>query len=640
MKNIIDNISRKVVWRIIALSFVYGMLFIISLWFSYLFRFDFFQNDPEKYSVLLNEFGLLLILIVPLKLLVLTLTGQYSRLISYISIPDLLKVVASVVVPSVILLLFLVIRPTNLGLSIPRGVVLIDLILSFGVVLFVRLFLRLLRERITKPEYGGKSGIRRRKLAIIGAGSSGSQLIRELSKNQASDLEPIAVFDDDATKWNTTLHGVPVYGAPEQALDMSKPLGLEVVALAIPTAQFKRKAEIACMLNQGDFKLTIVPSISQIASGSIQISQLKKVDIEDLLGRPPVTISGANIQRFIGGATCLVTGGGGSIGSELCRQILRLNPKKLLIIERCEVQMFQIERELVDSGFENLECLICDILDEKGMNSIFRKYRPEIVFHAAAHKHVPLMESQPAEAVKNNLLGTKVLADVARLNSAGHFIMISTDKAINPTNVMGATKRAAELYLQSLTQHTDKDNKTRFIAVRFGNVLGSSGSVIPTFKEQIAKGGPVKVTHKDVTRYFMTIPEACSLVLEAGTLGQGGEIFVLDMGAPVKIVDLAKKLIALSGLKVGEDIAIEFVGLRPGEKMFEELQHDGENMKPTSHHKIMKFIAPPSSFGQAEGMVEDLSRQLDIENSDLIREKLKQYIPEYSPYSASQQDSQ
>jgi len=335
---------------------------------------------------------------------------------------------------------------------------------------------------------------------------------------------------------------------------------------------------------------------------------------------------------MIQGRVLMVTGAGGSIGSELCRQIALFNPSRLLLLDQSEVQLFQIEQELMERGFGGvIKPLVVDILDELRLKHVFERFQPEIIFHAAAHKHVPMMEAQPSEAIKNNSFGSACLAKLAGEFGADRFVMISTDKAINPTNVMGASKRLAEMYVQALAAGKN-GAKTKFMAVRFGNVLGSSGSVIPTFKKQIASAGPIKVTHPDVTRYFMTIPEAVGLVMQSGAIGQGGEIFVLDMGEPVKIVDLARQLIELSGLVPDEDIDIEFVGLRPGEKLFEELQHTDENMQPTEHEKIFCFVSEPRKLEEIEAIFDGLRPILHSAEPAELKLKLKQAVPEYKPY--------
>ena len=630
MKDFIHLVSRNYFYRFALLSLAYSFALSLTLWVAYQLRFDFFVNEPDKYRIYTGQFQTALPLILVLKLAFLAVFGQFSRLISYFSIPDLFKVHISVGSPSILLFFTTFFLTNPQTLLPPRGVLLIDFVLSFGIVIFIRLGLRILRERSSSVTNGSSAKSSKKRVAIIGAGDTGSQLITESLGKSNSGMEPIALFDDDISKWKTKLHGVPVMGCPSLVPDLEQQLRLETVILAIPSASSKRIVDLVKHLSKGSYDLVTVPSLNQLASGSVQINQLRNVDIEDLLQRPSITLDLDNIGKVIRDKRCLVTGAGGSIGSELCRQILQYHPEHLFLLEQSEVQMFQIEQELLDKGYENTTSLICDILDEQRMEKIFQDQKPDVVFHAAAHKHVPLMESQPSEAIKNNSWGTSVVAKLSMRHKVERFVLISTDKAINPTNVMGASKRAAEIFVQAL--NNDPSNQTRFVAVRFGNVLGSSGSVIPTFRKQIAQGGPVKVTHPEVTRYFMTIPEACSLVLEAGSIGLGGEIFVLDMGEPIKIMDLAEQLISLSGFTPGSDIEIEITGLRPGEKLFEELQHEGENMATTQHPKIMRFLSESKNLEDAERMILSLMSVAENESSERIKMDLKRFIPEYKPF--------
>ena len=451
-------------------------------------------------------------------------------------------------------------------------------------------------------------------------------------------------FDDDPSKHGKLIHGIPVVGRPEKLPETKDTEGLAKAIIAMPSASAKRIREIVEISARAGLKVETLPSLVELASGKVRASRVRPVEVQDLLGRQMVDLDSAGIRHSVEGRVVLVTGAGGSIGSELCRQIAALNPKRLLLVEQSEGALFLIEQELNELGFGGVIVpLVADILDRPRMEFIFGRYRPQIVFHAAAHKHVYLMERQPAEAIRNNAFGTRQLAAIAAEFGAAGFVLISTDKAINPTNVMGATKRLAELQLMDIARRL-QDGKikprtgqgssvpfaaTKFMAVRFGNVLGSSGSVIPIFKRQIANGGPVTVTHPDVTRYFMTIPEAVGLVLQTFVLGQGGEIFVLDMGQPVKIVDLAKQMIELSGFRVGDDIEIKFTGLKPGEKLFEELQHHTEEYAATTHPRIMQFKA--KSNLDVSGLLE-LEAHLHTMDSNQLKSALKQLVPEYSPH--------
>ena len=421
------------------------------------------------------------------------------------------------------------------------------------------------------------------------------------------------------------LRGVPIVGGRDKILEAVPHYGIDEIILAIPSAGVQVRKEILDICKETGCKLRIVPGMYQLVNGEVSVSKLKEVEIEDLLGREPIRINTEEVLGYVSGKTILVTGGGGSIGSELCRQIASHNPKQLIIVDIYENNAYQIQQELIRKYPDlNLLVLIASVRNTNRINSIFEQYRPNIVYHAAAHKHVPLMETSPNEAIKNNVMGTYKTAMAADKYGAEKFVLISTDKAVNPTNVMGASKRICEMVVQMMNQKS----KTNFVAVRFGNVLGSNGSVIPLFKQQIAEGGPVTVTHPDLIRYFMTIPEAVSLVLQAGAYAKGGEIFVLDMGKPVKIVDLATNLIKLSGYKPGEDIEIKFTGLRPGEKMYEELLMDEEGLKKTDNKLI--FIGKPIDFEASvfEMQLEKLIADAKKETAD-IRSEIKEIVPTY-----------
>jgi FlaA1/EpsC-like NDP-sugar epimerase len=456
-------------------------------------------------------------------------------------------------------------------------------------------------------------------------------LAHELCLKPGYGLTPVAFFDDDQGKWHSRVYDIPVLGPPEKLLELNGKFGIEEVIIAMPSAPPRRVGELLRILRRARLPCKTVPSLDQLALGQVRVTQLRNVEVQDLLGREKVELEPENIRLILENRVVLVTGAGGSIGSELCRQIASYGPRQLLLLERAEPQAFQIEQELLGAGHGLLIVpLVGDILDLPRMRQIFSTFRPEVVFHAAAHKHVPMMESQPGEAVKNNSLGTAQLADLALESGVERFIFVSTDKAINPTSAMGATKRLAEMYIQALS--ASHSQRTKFMTVRFGNVLGSSGSVIPVFQRQIAEGGPVKVTHPEMTRYFMTIPEACMLVLQSAAQGTGGEIFVLDMGKPVKIVDLARQMIELSGLKPDEDIQIEFIGLRPGEKLFEELTHKGENFARTTHPKICRFVSRPPDLAELCKILTRFRSDLHQLAPDQIKLALRDAIPEYTPY--------
>jgi len=456
-------------------------------------------------------------------------------------------------------------------------------------------------------------------------------VVADLLSKRGLGRRPVALFDDLADKWGLKIHGVPVVGRPELLSETSE-LRLDEIIIAMPSAPQRRIREIITIARDLDLTAEIVPSLGELMSGRVKASRLRLVDIEDLLGRDAVALDTEGIQQMIQGKRVMVTGAGGSIGSELCRQIIRMAPSRLILVEQSEVQLFQIEQQLAEDGAgATVRGEIADIVDAPRMQGLFELHTPQIIFHAAAHKHVPIMERQPGEAVKNNSLGTARLVALASEHKAENFILISTDKAINPTSVMGTSKRVSELFVQAAQQRPG--NKTRFSAVRFGNVLGSSGSVVPIFRKQIDQGGPITVTHPDVTRYFMTIPEAVGLVLQCSLQSNGGEIFVLDMGEPVKIANLARQMIELSGFVPEEDIEIKFTGLRPGEKLFEELQHSGEDHQSTDHPRIMRFVAPAISAEAADEMMEELVRvSSGGTEAGSIKQTLKRYVPEYTPF--------
>ena len=608
--------------RIVLLLVIYTAVLSLSRWLAYQLRFDF--AVPPQFEVQLAAHGWW---VVALKLFLLLCFSQFAGLLSYFSIPDLRRLLYATASSSVILLGLR--YYTDLFFTPPRGVLLIDFLLSFGGLAAVRLGFRLVRERFLAPQ--SRSRRRARRVGIIGAGDVGASLARELTVKRGLGLHPVAFFDDDRNKWRSRIHDIPVIGSPEALLNQKLNLELEEAIIAMPSAPARRIGEVVKILQQARLKFETVPSMDQLATGKVKVSQLRSVEIQDLLGREPVKLETENIRQILSARVIMVTGAGGSIGSELCRQIASFNPSRLLLVEQSEVQMYSIEQELLELGHGGVVLpLVADVLDEPRMRHLFRRFHPEVVFHSAAHKHVPMMENQPSEAIKNNTLGTALLAELATEFEVDRFVLISTDKAINPTSVMGATKRLAEIFVQSL--HASRPERTKFLAVRFGNVLGSSGSVIPIFNRQIAAGGPVKVTHPDVSRYFMTIPEASGLVLQSAAQGSGGEIFVLDMGKPIRIVDLARQLIELNGLKPDEDIQIEFTGLRPGEKLFEELSYQGENFTATHHPKIMRFVSQPMPMKIARELLAELEQELHRAEPNHLKLLLQKAVPEYQPY--------
>lgn len=446
------------------------------------------------------------------------------------------------------------------------------------------------------------------KVLIVGAGSAGDMVIQELKNNPQLMKKPAIIVDDDINKQGRRIHNVPILGTTKDIKNLVDRYGIDEIIIAIANISKHEKKDIISICKESKCKLKTIPGVFEIIDGKVDIKKIRDVQIEDLLGREPIKVNLSEMSEYLQNKVILITGGGGSIGSELCRQVASFNPKQLIILDNYENNAYSIQQELIRKYGENLnlKTIIASIREEMRLDDIFSEYRPDVVFHAAAHKHVPLMENSPSEAIKNNIFGTKNVATMADKYKVKKFVLISTDKAVNPTNIMGATKRAAEMIIQAMNEESDTD----FVAVRFGNVLGSNGSVIPLFKKQIEEGGPVTITHPDIIRYFMTIPEAVQLVIQAGAMAKGGEIFVLDMGDPVKIVDLAYNLITLSGFEPNVDIEVKFTGLRPGEKLYEELLMSEEGLTDTKHKKI--FIGNPIEF--------------DIEKSNMTLDILKDIV--------------
>ncbi len=460
---------------------------------------------------------------------------------------------------------------------------------------------------------------------VIGAGEAGNVIIKEIVNSNFSTMVIKCVIDDDKGKWGRYIQGIKVAGGRDKIVECADIYEVDEIIVALPSASRADIREILEICKDTNCKLRSLPGMYQLVNGEVNVSKLRDVEVEDLLGRDPISVDLDSILGYVQGKVVLVTGGGGSIGSELCRQIATHKPKQLVIVDIYENSVYDIQQELKQKYPDlDMVVLIASVRNTNRMNYIFSQYKPHIVYHAAAHKHVPLMEDSPTEAIKNNVFGTFKTAQAAAMSGVQRFVMISTDKAVNPTNIMGASKRICEMIIQTFDKHYD----TEFVAVRFGNVLGSNGSVIPLFRKQIAAGGPVTVTHPDIIRYFMTIPEAVSLVLQAGAYAKGGEIFVLDMGEPVKILTLAENLIKLSGYRVGEDIKIEFTGLRPGEKLYEELLMEEEGMRDTANKMI--HIGKPIELDEQEFFcqLKELKDECQVENSD-IRPLIRRIVPTY-----------
>ncbi|VYU31437.1 NAD-dependent epimerase/dehydratase family protein [Clostridium tertium] len=512
----------------------------------------------------------------------------------------------------------------TIGATIPLNVSVIGTILTCILVLGYRVLYRVYRRALLYMPY--KYSEDQKRVMIIGAGSAGTMIINEMLSRRNLKLNPILLIDDRDFKQGKRISGIKVEGKREDIVRLAEEREIDTIILAIPSIDNENKRQILDICKNTNCKIKIIPGIYEIISGEATVSKIKDVELEDLLGRDPVVLDNKGISDYLNNKVVLVTGAGGSIGSELCRQIIQFGPKLLILFDIYENSVYDIQNELKDGYPDiNMRVLIGSIRDKERLDEIFDAYNVNVVFHAAAHKHVPLMEGSPKEAIKNNVFGTLNLVKTAHEHKIDRLVLISTDKAVNPTNIMGASKRLCEMIIQSYNTISG----TEFVAVRFGNVLGSNGSVIPLFKRQIKNGGPVTVTHKSITRYFMLIPEAAQLVLQAGCFAKGGEVFVLDMGKPVKIYDLAIDLIRLSGFEPNRDIKIKVTGLRPGEKLYEELLMSEEGLTETSHNKI--YIGKPT-FESIESLnikLEELKELLKENDINLIKEKMKQIVPTY-----------
>lgn len=545
---------------------------------------------------------------------------MYSTLWSFASIMDFFNVVKAVLISSV----FQFIGIHMLVWPIPRSFIVLYIGWLGIAAVFPRMMIRILRGGRRIPlQTIGKQAI---PVMLIGAGEAGSIILQEFKNSKFVEKEIVCVIDDDQKKWGTFIHGVPVVGGRRKITQSVVRFGIQEIVLAIPTLKPHERKNIINICQQTGCKMSTLPGIYQLINCDVKVSMLRDVQIEDLLGREAVRTDLESIMSYVKDQKVMVTGGGGSIGSELCRQIADDQPKQLIIIDNYENAAYELQMELGRKHPElDVIILIVSVQNRRKIREIFEQYKPDLVFHAAAHKHVPLMEYSPCEAIKNNVFGTMNVASEANRSGVKRMVLISTDKAVRPTNIMGASKRICEMVIQTYNQRS----KTEYVAVRFGNVLGSNGSVVPLFKQQIREGGPVTVTHPDIIRYFMTIPEAVSLVLQAGAYAQGGEIFILDMGEPVKILDLAENMIRLSGLVPGEDIEIKFTGLRPGEKLYEELLIDDDNKKETANKRI--FIGQPIKIDEAEfdEKMKELEKATFSEDEN-IRQVVKKLVPEYT----------
>jgi len=615
-----DSLKEHRRLRQLASMTFYMLLAVSSLLLAYFLRYDFDLSIALAQSTI----GLVLAVTLPTKLLMFWYfgLGVGSGWWRYASLADAVSIVQaslSALFLSVFILLMIVQFE-----GIPRSVLLLDAIVTIVLLSGFGFSTRLLRESyLPFATVGSSSGLR---TLIVGAGEAGQAIVRETRKSAAMNIQIIGYADDDPLKQGRNFQGVPVQGGIESIPELAANNEIEQIIIAIPGAGGREMRRIVDYCTPAGVPVNTLPAYSDLIEGRVSVEQVRQVDVNDLLGRGSVTLDVKELASYLGGKRVLVTGAAGSIGSELCRQICRHGPRELVVLDVAESPLFFLDRELRESFELLIQPVIASVRDAAAVKAVFQQYSPDIVFHAAAYKHVPLMEQHPQEAVSVNVLGTKIVADMANEFSAESFVMVSTDKAVNPTNIMGATKRCAETYVQQL----DRNSKTSFVTVRFGNVLNSAGSVIPIFRQQISEGGPVTVTDPEITRFFMTIPEASQLVLQAASMGDGGEIFLLDMGEPVKIQYLAEEMIRLSGFTPHEDIEIVYTGLRPGEKLYEELLLAGEGVLRTPHDSIR--IAKASNL-----KIVDFHQQLDALITMPVGRtrleyvnKLVHLVPEYS----------
>lgn len=614
---ILDRINMQLLHRRAALVIIDIMAACISSIMPLWIRFEFKYTDIT--DIYLESAWNFMIINVLITLAVFYVFKLYHSLWAFAGTTEAQNIIAACCLCAV--LNFLGMR--LMGYPIPRSYYFMYVLVLTAVTTAVRFSYRITRGAKRKHQ-NKKNGTR---VMVIGAGEAGHAVIKEITNSDFSTMVIKCIIDDNESKWGRFIFGIKIVGGRDKIVEYAALYGIDEIIIAIPSANRVTMKELVEICRETSCKLRTLPGIYQLVNGEVNVSKLRDVDVEDLLGRDPIKVDMEAILNYVKNKTIMVTGGGGSIGSELCRQIAGHRPARLIIVDIYENSAYEIQQELKRRHPKlDLVVLIASVRNTKRMDSIVKKYHPDVVYHAAAHKHVPLMEASPNEAVKNNVFGTWKTAQAAVKGGVKKFVLISTDKAVNPTNIMGASKRICEMIVQYYNRHY----ATEFVAVRFGNVLGSNGSVIPLFKQQIAAGGPVTVTHPDIIRYFMTIPEAVSLVLQAGVYAKGGEIFVLDMGEPVKILDLAKNLIKLSGYKIDEDIKIEFTGLRPGEKLYEELLMNEEGLTGTENKLI--HVGKPIEFDEEQfyEQLERLKRAADDECEN-IRELIQEIVPTYIP---------
>jgi FlaA1/EpsC-like NDP-sugar epimerase len=611
-----------------------SLLLTAALYFSFLVRFD-FAIPPHHSTIFIR----ILPLIVVTKIFCYYFFDLYRGMWRYTSIGDLFNILKATLFSMLLILAYIILRYRFVGF--PRSVFLIDMCFSILFISGFRLSVRVYFEYASNGKNGQSllqsflSSFNRRHMAsknllIIGAGDGGEKIYREIRANAGLQYRVVGFLDDDPAKIGRKIHGIPILGRTDDISFAVSKIKADEALIAIPSANSQQMREIVEHCKNSGIPFRTIPGYGELINGKVTVKSIREVAYQDLLGREAIQLDQEKIGAYLQGQHVLVTGAGGSIGSELCRQICRFTPRQILLFERAESPLYDIQLEF-ENKFENIQIvpILGDARDLNQLEKVFQEYSPQIVFHAAAYKHVPMLELQPWRAVDNNIIGTQNLIEKSIAHNIKRFVFVSTDKAVRPTNVMGATKRVSEMLIQA--QNACHTTDVQFMIVRFGNVVGSVGSVVPLFKKQIEKGGPVTVTHPDVTRYFMTIPESCQLILQAGAMGEGGEIFILEMGTPVKIADMARDLIRLSGFEPDVDIKIEYIGLRPGEKLYEELITEGEGIIPTDHDKIMVLKGMQCELDFLNVRIRELAKVAHDQDAHGIISKLQEIVPEYKP---------
>ena len=620
--------------RLLLIVGIDTLIWITSLLLAFLIRFDF--AIPQ---IRLAQWKQLLPFMLITKLFIFYFFDLYRGMWRYTSIADLFNIIKAATVSSFVIVSLIVFHTRFVGY--PRSVFIIDWCLTILFISGFRLSIRFYFDHVSEHKpwrsaVGAVFGTMRKKsaesknLLIIGAGDCGEKIFREICDNARLRYNVVGFLDDDPAKLDMKIHGIPVVGSIADIQEAGRTLAADEALIAIPSATSEQMRKMVEHCKGSGIEFKTIPGMGELINGRVTVSSIREVAYRDLLGREVVNLDEEQIGAYLRGKNVMVTGAGGSIGSELCRQICRFRPKRIALFERAETPLYEIELELRDN-FRDVEIIaqLADIRDRSQLQNSFEATKPQVVFHAAAYKHVAMLELQPWNAIMNNIQGARNLIGLSNKYRVERFVFVSTDKAVRPVNVMGATKRVAEMLVQC--QNGREFTTTRYMIVRFGNVVGSVGSVVPLFKKQIERGGPVTVTHPEVTRYFMTIPEACQLILQAGSMGEGGEIFLLDMGTPIKIDSMARDLIRLSGFEPDIDIKIEYIGLRFGEKLFEELMTEGEGIIPTNHEKIMVLKGKECDLDILNGKIDELAYWAREEDADKIRDKLQEIVPEYKP---------